>query len=146
MKKRIAIAGAGVRALCFARAILGQVKDHSEMVALYDTNDSRMTGFNNLLKSAIPQYTDFDRMVRETKPDILIVCVPDYAHPELIEMGFAAGLEIITEKPMAMNREGIERIRAAELKYGKEVTVAFNMRFAPYSAAIKEVMKSNPKI
>ena len=144
MKKRIVIAGAGVRALCFGRAIIGRVKDYSEMVALYDTNDARMTGFNTLLKTNIPQYTDFDKMVKETKPDTMIVCVPDYAHPDLIEMGFAAGLDIITEKPMAMNREGIERIRAAEIKYGKEVIVAFNMRFAPYSAAIKKVMKDNP--
>lgn len=144
MKKRIAIAGAGTRALCFGRAILGRVKDYSEMVALYDTNDARMDGFNNLLKSNVPKFTDFDEMVRVAKPDTLIVCVPDHAHPEIIEMGFAAGLDIITEKPMAMNREGIERIRQAEIKYGKEVTVAFNMRFSPYSAAIKKVMKDNP--
>jgi predicted dehydrogenase len=144
MKKRIAIAGAGTRALCFGRAILGRVKDYSEMVALYDTNDARMDGFNTLLKSNVPKFTDFDEMVRVAKPDTLIVCVPDSAHPEVIEKGFAAGLNIITEKPMAMNREGIERIRQTEIKYGKEVTVAFNMRFAPYSAAIKKIMKENP--
>ena len=76
MKKRIAIAGAGTRALCFGRAILGRVKDYSEMVALYDTNDARMDGFNNLLKSNVPKFTDFDEMVRVAKPDTLIVCVP----------------------------------------------------------------------
>jgi len=143
-KRRVVIAGAGVRGLCFARGMLNRVKDYSEFAALYDTNSARMQGFNNLLGTNIPMYTDFNKMVEEIKPTSMIVCVPDYKHPELIEMGFAAGLEVFTEKPMAMNREGIEKIRALEEKYGKKVIVTFNYRFTPHSQALKKIMMQKP--
>ena len=70
--------------------------------------------------------------------------VAEAVKAEFVEKGFAAGLDVVTEKPMAMNREGIDRIHAAELKYGKEVIVTFNMRFTPYSAAIKKLLMDNP--
>jgi len=144
MKRRVVIAGAGVRGLCFARGMLEKVGQYSEWVALYDTNPARMQGFNNLLKTNVPMYTDFNQMLKEAQPTTIIVCVPDCSHPELIEMGFAAGLEVMTEKPMAMCREGIERIRAAEKKYGKKVIVTFNYRFKPHSCAIKQLMMTKP--
>ena len=144
MKRRVVIAGAGVRGLCFARGLLERVNEYSELVALYDTNSVRMEGFNKLVKADIPMYTDFRKMLEEAKPTAMIVTVPDYLHPELIEMGFAAGLEVFTEKPMAMNREGIERIKALEEKYGKKVIVTFNYRFTPHSKALKEIMMKKP--
>ncbi len=144
MKKRVAIVGTGTRALNFADGILHRVSDYSELVGLHDNNSLRMEGFQNLIKCRVPSFTDFDEMVRVTKPDTLLVMVPDRLHPEFIEKGFAAGLDVITEKPMAMNREGVMHIRRAEEKYGKEVTVSFNMRFAPYSAAIKKVLMTRP--
>ena len=144
MKRRVVIAGAGVRGLCFARGMLNQVQNYTDFVALYDTNPARMQGFNNLLKTNVPMYTDWNKMLNEAKPDTIIVTVPDCEHADLIEMAFAAGLKVFTEKPMSMNREGIERIRRAEEKYGQKVTVTFNYRYQPYSCAIKELMMKKP--
>ncbi len=144
MKRRVVIAGTGTRALNFAEGLLHRVSEYSELVGLYDINASRIKGFNKLIKAEIPGFTDFETMLRTVKPDTMLVCVPDYLHPEFIERGFAAGLDVVTEKPMAMDRAGIERIRRAELKYGKEVIVTFNVRFMPYSAAIKKLLMSNP--
>ncbi len=143
--KRVAIAGTGTRALCFAKGILHRVSEYSQLVALYDLNPQRIKGFKYLLKNeSIPEYTDFEAMVKEARPTHLLVCVPDCAHPQLIEMGFSHGLEVVTEKPMAMNREGIRRILQAERKYGKKVCVTFNMRFSPYSEAIRKLMLDHP--
>lgn len=142
--RRVAVAGCGVRALGFVKGIMERCADHSEVVALYDINPLRMKGFCQLVGREFPQYTDFQLMLREARPTVLLVCTPDYTHPDLVEMGFGAGLDVVTEKPMAMNRQGIQRILAAEKKYGKQVTVAFNYRFIPYSTAAREVMKSKP--
>jgi len=144
MKRRVVIAGCGTRALNFADGFLNRVSEHSELVGLYDKNSARIEGFNKLIDRNIPGFTDWDEMLRTAKPDTLVIIVPDHLHPEFVEKGFAAGLDVVTEKPMAMNREGIERIHAAEVKYGKEVIVTFNMRFTPYSAAIKKLLMDNP--
>lgn len=142
--KRVVIAGTGVRGLCFAKGILDRCAGYTELVALYDTNASRMKGFCELVGKQIPSYTDFNTMLKETQPTTMVICTPDYTHPDLVDMGFAAGLDIVTEKPMAMNRDGINRILAAEKKYGKKVTVAFNYRFIPYPSAVRAVMMEKP--
>ena len=144
MKRRVALIGCGTRALNYADGLLNRVDGYSQLVALYDNNPKRMEGFQVLIRHKVPCYTDFDEMVRVARPDTIVVLVPDRLHPDFVERGFAAGLDVITEKPMAMCREGIRRIRAAERKYGKEVIVTFNLRFQPYSAAIKKIMMEKP--
>jgi predicted dehydrogenase len=144
MKKRIAIAGTGTRALNFADGITKRCKDTAELVALYDLNDKRMQGFCELIGQEVPSYTDFDQMTAEQKPDTLLVCVTDKAHPELIEMAFAHDMDAVVEKPLAMDRQGLKRIYDAEKQYGRKVKVTFNLRFAPYSAKIKEVLMQKP--
>lgn len=144
MKKRIVIAGAGTRALNFADGILNRCSEHSELVGLYDLNPGRMKGFCTLIGHDVPSFTDFPEMVRSVRPETVVVCTTDRTHPELIELAFAHGLDAIVEKPMAIDREGIERIRRAEEKFSRRVVVTFNMRFAPYSAAIKEVLLEKP--
>ena len=119
----LVIAGAGVRALGWAKGIIDRCQGHSELVALYDINGKRMEGFCALINKQIPSYTDFEKMLRETKPTVLLICTPDYTHPDLVDMGFAAGLDIVTEKPMGMSRDAIHRILAAEKKYNKKDTV-----------------------
>ncbi len=143
--KRVVIAGSGTRALDYADGLLHRVNGYSQLVALYDKNPQRIKGFKYLVKDdSLPEYTDFAKMVEETHPTHLVVCVPDRYHPDLVELGFSHGLEVVTEKPMAMNREGIERIRRAEMKYGKAVTVTFNLRFSPYPAAIRKLLLEKP--
>ena len=144
MTKRIAIAGTGTRALNFADGIIQRCQGHSELVGLYDLNDKRMEGFCELIDRKIPSYTDFELMLKEREPDTLMICTTDKAHPELVEMAFAHDLDAVVEKPLAMNRAGLERVKAAEEKYGRKVMVTFNMRFAPYSAKIKELLLEKP--
>lgn len=144
MEKWIAIAGVGTRALNFADGIINRCHEYSELVGLYDLNRARMRGFCRLIGHEVPSFVDFSEMVASTKSQTLVICTTDSTHPELIEMAFGHGLDVIVEKPMAMNRKGIERIRRAEEKYRRKVVVTFNMRFTPYSARLKEILLEKP--
>ena len=53
-----------------------------------------------------------------------------------------AGLDAITEKPMAINPDMCLRILEAERRSGKRVDVGFNYRFGPTARTIKEVLLS----
>lgn len=142
MKRRFAIAGAGVRGLCFARALVsGEYRDEAGLVALYDRNLSRMKGFNEILKTNIPLYTDLEEMVAGSAPTHLIICTPDATHHEFIEMAFRHGWDAICEKPMAVDAEKVRYILELEKRYDRRLTVAFNYRFVPYVAKIKDYLK-----
>ena len=76
-----------------------------------------------------PLYTDFDKMMRETKPDTLIVTTMDSTHHEFIIKGMEMGCDIITEKPMTTDEEKCQAILDAQAKTGKNVIVTFNYRY-----------------
>src|SRR5699024_9820156 len=78
--------------------------------------------------------------LKETAPDTLIICTPDHTHPDLIELAFNHGLDVICEKPLAMDLSGIQRSIKAEQKYNKQIRVAFNMRYMPFAAKVKQVI------
>lgn len=143
-EKLVAIAGAGTRAMFYAKGIVERCGGHSRLVALYDLNRRRMEGFCRLIGHAVPCYTDFAALLAAGPVDTLVVCTPDHTHPELIEMAFAHGLDVVVEKPLAMDRAGLERIQAAEARSGRQATVTFNLRFTPYAAAIRQLLREKP--
>lgn len=73
------------------------------MVAFCDTNQTRMNYANQLLKNegAAPVSTwkaqQFEEMIRETRPDIIIVTTMDRTHDDYIVRALRAGCDVITE-------------------------------------------------
>jgi len=53
---------------------------------------------------------DFDRMIRETRPDALIVTPPDAFHSDYIVRAMNAGVDVITEKPLTNTAERCQKI------------------------------------
>ena len=89
-----------------------------------------------------PTYTDFDKMMRETKPDALIVTTVDATHNEFIVKGMEYGADIITEKPMTTDEEKCQQILDAERRTGKQVKVTFNYRYSPHRQKLYEMLRS----
>ena len=81
-------------------------------------------------------------MLAATRPQTLIVCTRDDTHADLIVAALEAGVDVVTEKPMATTAEMCRRILDAERRTGRRVDVGFNYRFSPTAEAIKEVILS----
>ncbi len=76
--KRYAVCGVSNRAISmFIRPIVNQFSEMAEVVALLDSDAKRYEvckqQFSQL--ESLPEYApdDFDRMIKETKPDVIIV-------------------------------------------------------------------------
>ena len=93
-----------------------------------------------MLNVSCPTYTDFDKMMKETKPNLLIVTTVDGTHHEFIIKGMEYGADIITEKPMTIDEAKCQAIIDAEKKTGKKVKVTFNYRYSPHRQKIYEVL------
>jgi predicted dehydrogenase len=142
-KKRIAIVGTGSRAQgMWSKDVAQTYPDLVEYVALCDVNPGRVEYFKKNAGFDCPTYTDFEKMMKEVKPDTLIVTTVDATHHEFIIRGMELGADIITEKPMTTDEQKCEAILAAEKKTGKKVTVTFNYRYSPHRAKIYELVRS----
>jgi predicted dehydrogenase len=140
-KRRYAIVGTGVRALgMWGRGLQGKWADHVEFVGLCDVNPKRAELVRQALQVDAPVFTDFDRMVTDAKPDLLMVTTVDAHHSEYIVKGLDRGLDVITEKPMVIDETQCQAVLDAEKRNNRKITVAFNYRFAPKHVKIKELL------
>lgn len=147
--KKYALVGTGGRAGLYIEAISGKWKDNAQLVAFCDTNQTRMNYANTLLSQAgaAPASTwkaaDFDTMIHETRPDIVIVTTMDRTHDEYIVRTLHAGCDVITEKPMTIDEKRALRILDAIEETGRQVRVAFNYRYAPHHSKIRELLMND---
>lgn len=147
-KKRYAIVGTGGRAIFFYTAIAKDYAATSVIVALCDTNQTRMNYANSKLEGlshgAVPTFpaADFDRMVGETKPDEVIVTTIDRTHHLYIVRALELGCGVITEKPMTIDAPRCREIFDAVERTGGRVRVTFNYRYAPHNTKVAELLRA----
>jgi predicted dehydrogenase len=148
-KKRYVLVGTGGRAEFFYGAITRDYRETSELVAFCDVNRTRMDYANKLLKSkydyeAVPTYTAdrFDEMIKDERPDAVIVTSVDRTHHTYIIRAMELGCDVITEKPMTVDEKKCQEILDAVERTGRSVRVTFNYRYAPHHTKAKELIAS----
>jgi predicted dehydrogenase len=142
-KTKLAIVGTGSRALgMWSKDVLQYYTDQIEFVGLCDINPGRLAYFKTASGLNCPVFTDFEKMMKEVKPDTLIVTTVDATHHEFIIRGMELGANVITEKPMTTDEDKCEAILQAEKKTGKKVIVTFNYRYSPHRAKMYELLRS----
>ena len=148
-KTKFALIGTGSRAMMFIEPIVTTFKETSELVALSDTNPTRLEYYNNLLKndfgkSEVPTYDpkEFSKMIKDTKPDKVIVTTIDSFHDEYIIKSMEHGCDVITEKPMTINAEKCQNILKTIDKTGRKLRVALNYRWSAGATQIKKLINT----
>jgi predicted dehydrogenase len=142
-KRRYAIVGTGVRAIgMWGSPIAQQYGDVVDFVGLCDINPLRVEVAKKRIGAACPTFTDFDRMMDQAKPDLLMVTTVDGYHSEFIVRALDRGVDVMTEKPMVIDEKQCQAVLEAERKAGKNIVVTFNYRYAPKHQTIKELLMS----
>src|SRR5690606_11708096 len=73
-KLRVAMVGTGGRGIgMWGTSVQAEYNDILEFVGLCDINPGRVAYAKQKMKVSCPVFTDFDQMIKETKPDTLIV-------------------------------------------------------------------------
>lgn len=140
--KRYVLVGASGRALgMFAEPLINDFSDVAKIVGIFDINKVRAEYIQKHTDPNIPVYTDYDKMMIETKPDAAIITTVDRFHHEYIVKSLEYGCDAITEKPMTIDAEKCNEILDAEKRTGKKVIVTFNYRYTPFVTRIKELIR-----
>lgn len=146
-RKRYAQVGTGGRGQMFLKSLLQDWRSDCELVALCDTNPGRMAYYNNMIVNeldgrALPTYSDrqFDKMIREQRPDVVIVTTRDCFHDKYIVRAMELGCDAVTEKPMTTDEKKCQRIIDAATKTGRDLRVTFNYRYSPPRTQVKDLL------
>jgi predicted dehydrogenase len=147
-RKRYAVVGVGSRSRMYTGAIAGKFRAGNEIVAVCDKNAGRaalavkMISATGASQPAAYPMADFDRMLRETKPQFVIVTTTDATHDDYIVRALDAGCDVITEKPMTTTAAKAQRILDAVKRSGRHIRVNFNYRYSPPRSQVKELLMS----
>jgi predicted dehydrogenase len=140
-KLKVVMVGTGVRGISFwGKRIVEQYPDMIDYVGLCDINPGRMEYARQYMGVTCPTFTDFEKMISTTKPDLIIVTTVDATHDQFIVKGLEMGCDILTEKPMTTDEDKCRAILEAERKSKNKVIVGFNYRWSPYMTHIKKLL------
>lgn len=141
--RRYALVGTGDRGTSmWGRQLVERYPDLLQFVGLCDINPKRVAVAPELIGVNCPTFTNFDEMLTNTKPEVVMVTTVDGFHVDYITRALERGFDVMTEKPMTIDEHQCQRVLDAEKKSGRKIIVTFNYRYAPKAQKIKELLLS----
>lgn len=135
---RAAVIGAGAIAHTHLRTLGEDAR--TEVVAIADINSARAESIAASHK--IKAYTNYQQMIQEEKPDIVINTLPHFLHKDATIWCAAQGCHVLVEKPMAMNVEECTEMIQAAVAHQVLLAVGHVQPYMPPIRKAKEVIQS----
>ncbi len=140
-KLKVALVGTGIRGTSFwGKRLNENYSDILEFVGLCDINPGRLEYGRKYIGVSCSTFTNFEKMIKESKPDLVIVTTKDSTHHQFIIKGLDMGCDVLTEKPLTIDEDKAQGIIDAEGRSRKKLIVGFNYRWSPYVTKIKELL------
>jgi predicted dehydrogenase len=145
-RRRYAVVGLGSRHELYQNGIEREHARWAELVAVCDSNPGRIelarrhSAENGAAVPAGYLAAEFDRLLREQRPDVVIVTTTDAWHDEYLIRAMAAGCDVITEKPMTTDAEKCRQILETRARTGRRCRVTFNYRYSPPRSQVKDLL------
>ncbi|HZP50417.1 Gfo/Idh/MocA family oxidoreductase [Actinocrinis sp.] len=138
---RLAIIGSGSIAEAAHMPAVNTQGGATQVVAAVDVDFERARAF--AARWRIPAaFEDVGRMLKETAPDLAIVCTPPGAHREAIVTCLNAGVWVWCEKPPTLSLAEYDEIAAHEREGGPYVAYVFQHRFGSAARALREHIRT----
>jgi predicted dehydrogenase len=127
---RVGFIGAGNYACTMLLPCLARL-DHVELVEV--TTRTGLSGANAQRRFPFRRAsTDAERLLAAEDIDAVLIATRHSTHPGLVAAALRTGRPVFVEKPLAIDRAGLEKVRLALVESGNDrLQVGFNRRFAP---------------
>jgi predicted dehydrogenase len=94
------------------------------------------------LPASVRVYDDFDRMLESEELDVVDITLPTPLHPVMAVKALARDLNVLCEKPMAIDAKTCDRMVAAEKKSKGRLMIAQCVRYWPEYLVLKNYIDS----
>jgi predicted dehydrogenase len=116
----------------------------TELIAVCDTDRVKLEKCKDRWHIS-DVYSDFQKMIIDTEPDIVSVCTPDQTHYDVIRTILTKSdvKAILAEKPLALNVEDAEELANLAIEKGVVLAVNYSRRFAGKYRELNHFLKSD---
>ncbi|WP_432514432.1 Gfo/Idh/MocA family protein [Kineococcus sp. SYSU DK001] len=145
--KRYVVVGTGGRSQMYLEALLTTHADVGHVVAFVDTNAVRMAHYDGLVarhggapvRHRAPE--GFADLLRDERPDAVVVTSPDFTHAAYVVAALDAGVDVVCEKPLTIDADGLRAIVEAAERSTARLTVTFNYRYSPRNSTVRRLLQ-----
>ena len=88
-------------------------------------------------------FTDHRKMFEKGALDLVVICLPPFAHSDEVEVAARYGIHVFIEKPIALASEHAWRMVEATEKAGIKTQVGFMLRFGAAIERLKDLTASD---
>ncbi|MDM5330545.1 Gfo/Idh/MocA family oxidoreductase [Neobacillus sp. CF12] len=110
-----------------------------EVVGVCELNEETL--LKATTKFGVKGFTDYVKMLEESKPDGVIICTPPEVREFLVREAAERGIHCFIEKPPAKDLEMAKKVDEILDQSGVINSVGFMYRYSPAVAYIKELIK-----
>lgn len=140
-KVKLGVIGYGNMGTVHCRNVAAGKVPKMELTAICDIEEAR----RNAAKENHAEVAIFDNATELYKSglcNVVIVAVPHYDHPKLVQEAFSNGLNVITEKPAGVYTKQVLEMNDAAEKSGKLFAIMYNQRTNPVYQKVRELVQS----
>jgi len=139
---RTAILGCGGFAHRHAGNLVGLPED-IELTAFCDHHDDNAREFaEKYTQGQGSIFTDHQEMFEKANLDLVVICLPPFAHSNEVDLAAQHGVHILMEKPIALSSEHAWRMVEAAEAAPIKTQVGFMFRFGAGIERLKELLAS----
>ena len=116
-----------------------------DVVGLCDVDRQQLEGAQALIQArsgqttAIPGYKDYRTLLKEQKPDIVLIGTPDHWHALQAIEAVRSGAHVYLQKPISVDVIEGEAVVAAARKHGRVIQVGTQRRSTPHLMEAKRL-------
>ena len=134
---RAGILGCGGIAQKHAQAIKS-LEDQIELVAFCDRDESKARAFSDRYTAGRASvFADHCAMLDQANLNLVVVCLPPFAHTDEVELAAERGVHVLMEKPIALTSERAWRMVESAERAGIKTQVGFMYRFGEAVSQMK---------
>ncbi len=133
---RLGIAGVGNMGGYHARMVLSGAVPGCVLAAVCDTDAEKLRPYTDA-----DQFTDSRAMIHSGKIDAILIATPHYSHTPIGVDALRAGLHVLVEKPISVQKSDAEKLIAAHRSKKQVFAAMFNQRTDPVFQKIRSLVK-----
>jgi predicted dehydrogenase len=116
-------------------------EERAEIVAICDIDEDKVKSLSELYGN-INYFTDYESMLNSVKADVVNICTPHGLHAEMAIKAANAKMNVLVEKPMALNVADCHKMIDAAQANGVKLMVVKQNRYNIPIALTKEALDS----
>jgi UDP-N-acetyl-2-amino-2-deoxyglucuronate dehydrogenase len=133
---KVSVVGCGGISKCHLNALseMDDIEISSVVDIKLDRADAAAEKYN------CKAYYDFDTMLKEDKPDSIHICTPHYLHVPMAIEALSRDINVLCEKPCAINYEDLSKLRLAQSMCSVQFGVCFQNRYNSSVKLVKDLI------